>query len=114
MLSPFVGQVALGVYAALLAAGGLMGFLKAKSRPSLIAGLVSAFAAIIALILTASGVAFGFPLGLALAVFLFVFFGYRFAAKGRKFMPNGMMAVVSLIVAALLVAVMLDITPPAA
>ena len=39
-------------------------------------------------------------MGLAclLAIVLFVFFGYRYAAKTRKFMPAGLLSVVSLVV----------------
>lgn len=110
MLNPLVGHVTLGIYAVLLAVGGVMGFVKAKSRPSLISGLASAVAALVALGLAAAGTGFGFPLGLLLAVALAVFFGYRYAAKGRKFMPAGLMAVVSLVVAALLIAVMVDLS----
>jgi uncharacterized membrane protein (UPF0136 family) len=106
MLNPMVGQIALGIYAALLALGGIMGFVKARSRPSLIAGLVSAVAALATLGLSAAGSQFGIPLGLLVAVLLFLFFGYRFALKNRKFMPNGMMAVVSLVVIAVLIGVM--------
>src|SRR2546421_689139 len=83
-----------GIYAALLAAGGIMGFVKARSRPSLIAGLVSALAALVALWFSLLRSPLGFPLGMALSAVLFVFFGYRYALRNRKFMPNGMMAVV--------------------
>jgi uncharacterized membrane protein (UPF0136 family) len=106
MVSPIVGHITLGLYAALLAAGGIMGFVKARSRPSLIAGLVSAVAALAALGLAIMQSRFGFPLGLTLAIVLFLLFGYRFALRGRKFMPNGMMAVVSVIVIVILMFVM--------
>ena len=35
---------------------------------------------------------------MTLAVVLFVYFGYRYALRAHKFMPSGMIAVVSLIV----------------
>ncbi|WP_406697653.1 TMEM14 family protein [Singulisphaera sp. Ch08] len=102
-MHPLVGHVTLGIYAVLLAMGGIMGFVKARSRPSLIAGLVSAAAAVVALVLSVQGNDWGRPLGLFLAVFLFVFFGYRYALRARVFMPNGLMAVVSLGVVVILI-----------
>jgi uncharacterized membrane protein (UPF0136 family) len=98
MLSPLVGQITLGIYAALLAIGGIIGFVRARSRPSLIAGLVSAVGALVALWFSTLRSPLGFPLGMTLALVLFVFFGYRYALRAHRFMPNGMMAVVSLIV----------------
>ena len=106
-MPPIVVHITLGLYAALLAVGGIMGFVKARSRPSLIAGLVSAAAALVALGLAVAGHAFGRPLGLLLAIALFVFFGYRFALRNRKFMPSGMMAVVSFIVVAVIMTAMI-------
>ena len=108
MLDPIVGHVTLGIYAALLAVGGIMGFVKARSRASLIAGLVSAAAALVALVLARLRYALGFPLGMALAIVLFLFFGYRFALKGRKFMPTGLLAVLSLVVLAIMILVVMD------
>ena len=49
---------------------------------------------------------FGFPMGMALAIVLFVLFGYRYALRGRKFMPSGMMAVVSIVVLGVMILVM--------
>lgn len=98
MISPIVGQVTLGIYGVLLAVGGLIGYFKAGSRPSLIAGLLSAVAAFGALGLTIGQSQLGPPLGLLLAVVLFVLFGYRYAVKTGKFMPSGLLAVISLVV----------------
>ncbi len=83
-----------------------MGYLKAGSRSSLIAGSISAFAALVALGLSAADQKLGVPLGLLLSITLFVLFGYRYAVKTRKFMPSGLLAVASLIVLAVMFLVM--------
>jgi uncharacterized membrane protein (UPF0136 family) len=106
MLSPVAGQIALGVYAVLLAVGGVIGYTKAASRPSLIAGLASALAAIAAFALSFQNAKLGMGLGSALAALLFLFFAYRFAVKTRKFMPAGLLAVVSLAVLAVAILVL--------
>ena len=98
MLSSTVGQVSLVLYAVLLAVGGVIGYTKAGSRPSLIAGLASAVGAILALLLSLQNRTLGMGLACLLAILLFVFFGYRYAAKTRKFMPAGLLSVVSLVV----------------
>jgi len=107
MISPITGQIALGVYAVLLAVGGVIGYTKAGSRPSLIAGLGSALAAILALLLSFKDATWGMGLGALIAILLAVFFGYRCAVKTRKFMPAGLLAVVSLIVLAMTILVFL-------
>lgn len=81
----------LWIYIALLVAGGIMGFVKAKSKASLIASL--AFA--IPLALAGSGVIAGWIADLVLAILL-VFFGKKYVA-GKKFMPSGLMAILSII-----------------
>ncbi len=98
--SPLIAPITLGIYAALLGAGGIIGFVKAGSRPSLIAGLISALVALAAvgLSLADKNQNMGIALGLILSISLFILFAYRYAAKTRKFMPSGMLAVVSLIV----------------
>lgn len=106
MLSPVAGQIALAVYAVLLAVGGIIGYTKAASRPSLIAGLSSALAALASLALSFQNASVGMGLGAAVATLLFLFFGYRFAVKTRKFMPSGLLAVVSLAVLAVTILVL--------
>jgi len=102
MISPIVGHITLGIYAVLLAVGGVIGYVKAGSRPSLIAGLLSAMAAALALGLSIRSNWWGITLGLILSISLFVLFGYRYAAKTRKFMPSGLLAVASLVVLAVM------------
>lgn len=104
MISPIVAQVTLAIYGVLLAVGGLIGFFKARSLPSLIAGMLSAVAAFVALGLTIGRPpSMGIGLGSLLSIVLFVLFGYRYAIRNRKFMPNGMLAVVSLVVLAVMI-----------
>jgi len=84
----------LGVYGILLMVGGLVGYLKAGSRPSLIAGPISGALALAAMVYAGRNPA-GVWLGFALAAAMLVVFAVRFA-KGRKFMPSGLLALVSL------------------
>ena len=81
----------LWVYIALLFAGGLVGFLKAGSKMSLI--MSAAFAA--ALAVCALGLVRVPHLADGLLVFLLVFFAMRFV-KGKKFMPNGLMTILTI------------------
>lgn len=89
----------LWVYIVLLLAGGLMGFIKAKSKVSLITSAL--FAALLAL--CATGVIKPFYIADILVGLLLVVFGIRFA-KGKKFMPSGLMLGLS---AAMLAALLL-------
>lgn len=82
--------VILWVYIVLLMLGGLMGFLKAGSKASLIAS--SIIAAILALFATGL---LPFQYGRWVLVFLVFFFGMRWS-KSKKMMPNGMMTILSL------------------
>ena len=107
MISLVAGQVILGVYAVLLGVGGIIGYTKAGSRPSLIAGLGSALAALFALMLSLQNTRWGMGLGALLAILLAAFFGYRFAVKTRKFMPAGLLAVVSVVVLAVTLLVLI-------
>ncbi len=106
-MSPVVGQVVLIIYALLLAGGGVMGYVKAGSRPSLIAGVGSAVVAIIALVLslTLTGSRAGFLLGMVLALVLTLVF-LRRLGKTHKFMPSGVLSLTSAIMVVVLVVVM--------
>ena len=67
MSRTLAGQIALGIYALLLAAGGLIGYVKEGSRLSLIAGSISAGVAVIALRLSIANNRWGIPLGILLS-----------------------------------------------
>jgi uncharacterized membrane protein (UPF0136 family) len=86
----------LWVYIVLLVIGGLMGYFKGKSKVSLIMSV--AFAA--ALSLCAAGIIFQSYVADLLLVALLVGFGLRLT-KTKKFMPAGLMLVVTLAALAL-------------
>jgi len=87
------------LYAVLVIAGGIMGYLKAQSRPSLISGLVSGIALLIAWLITLfQSYNVGIALATLLAIALLIVFAIRFR-KTNKFMPAGLMAILSLVCA---------------
>ena len=81
--------IVLWVYIVLLVAGGLVGFLKAGSKASIIASSIFA----VPLVLAALGIAPALVAEVVLGILL-VFMGMKFA-KSKKFMPSGLMAIMS-------------------
>jgi len=94
-MAPNSSVIVLWIYIVLLLGGGLMGFLKAGSKISLITSV--AFA--LPLALCALGVIKPFYIADILVGLLALVFGVRYA-KGRKFMPSGLMGLLSIIVLA--------------
>ena len=86
----------LWIYIIVLVASGLIGFLKAKSRVSLV--MSAAFAA--ALSLCAAGIVFQPYVADILLAALLVVFAMRLA-KTRKFMPAGLMLILTIAALAL-------------
>lgn len=89
------------IYAAIILAGGMMGYIKAQSLPSLIMGTTFA----LLLTLSAIGILKDYLLGqfiaAGLAGLLALFFSYRFF-QTMSFMPAGLIVILSLIVIFLL------------
>lgn len=83
--------IILWVYILLLLIGGTIGFLKAGSKISLIASAVFA----LPLALCAAKTVPFCPLAPILLILLIVVFGIRFW-KGRKFMPSGLMVILTI------------------
>jgi uncharacterized membrane protein (UPF0136 family) len=75
--------------------GGVMGFVKAGSKASLIASV--AFGAILSLF--ALNI-LPFPYHIWVLLFLLIFFGMRLA-KSKKMMPNGVMVILTILALAL-------------
>ncbi|MFT5493809.1 MAG: uncharacterized membrane protein (UPF0136 family) [Limisphaerales bacterium] len=88
-------NIILWVYIVMLVVGGLMGFLKAGSKASLIASVTFA----IPLTLAALGIVPAIVANVCLGILL-LFFGKKFAT-GRKFMPAGLMTILSVVALAL-------------
>ena len=88
-------NIILWVYVVMLVVGGLMGFLKAGSKASLIASVTFA----IPLTLAALGIVPAIVANVCLGILL-LFFGKKFAT-GRKFMPAGLMTILSVVALAL-------------
>ena len=84
------------VYGVLVAAGGIMGYARAKSAPSLVAGGVSGLILIGAAVAMMRGAyQTGWWLALIVALLLLANFGYR-SLSGFKMMPGGLMIILSL------------------
>lgn len=89
-------------YGLLVLVGGALGYVKAKSLPSLISGVVFG----LALLISGAGIWQGSKasptIALLLAAVLLVMMGMRYL-KTKKFMPAGMIAVLSAVVVVVLV-----------
>ncbi|MEL6224888.1 MAG: TMEM14 family protein [Cyanobacteria bacterium J06627_8] len=94
------GAIAAIAYGILSAVGGIFGYMKAKSLPSLISGVISGVLLIVAGMVSNMGMAWGIPLALVITAALVIVFIYRLV-KTKRFMPAGLMTVTG--VAALIV-----------
>ena len=89
------------VYGLLVLAGGVMGYVKAKSLPSLISGILFGVLLLISGVGIQEGAKLSFAIALALTVVLMLIMGLRFV-KSKKFMPAGLITLLSAITALLL------------
>jgi uncharacterized membrane protein (UPF0136 family) len=85
------------IYGILISIGGIIGFIKADSIPSLIMGFSIGGISILLGILSFKKQAVGITLGGINALIMLLFFLYRFINSG-KFMPAGLMVIISVIV----------------
>ncbi len=91
-----VGQFTMALLAVLVLVGGIAGYIKVQSKPSLISGVVSCILLSIAYAFSLSAPKTGIMMGDIIAVLLAILFLWRYG-KTRKFMPGGLMFVVSMI-----------------
>lgn len=78
------------IYGILALGGGLTGYAKAKSKPSLISGVISGLLLFLAGGMQIIQVTGGLTLAQIVTAMLVVVFGIRLV-KTRKFMPSGLM-----------------------
>lgn len=83
-------------YGILAVAGGILGYVKAESRTSLVSGLVSGSLLVIAGIAHQQNLSWGLPLAVMVTVGLIGVFTVRYF-KTRKFMPSGLMVLAGLL-----------------
>ncbi len=89
------------IYAAILVAGGVIGWRVSGSRISLTSSLISAFLLTVAYRITLSSPLGGYALAAFVSVALEAVFALRLS-KTKKFMPSGMMLILSGVVTVIL------------
>jgi uncharacterized membrane protein (UPF0136 family) len=94
------------VFGLVTIAGGVLGFVKAKSRASLIAGSISGALLLLSGWLVSSGSRSGIVLGLVVSAALLGRFGMAFR-KTKKLMPAGLISLLSIVGIALTIAALL-------
>jgi uncharacterized membrane protein (UPF0136 family) len=90
------------IYGILVSLGGLIGYIQAKSKPSLIAGGASGAIMVACGVLMLQGMVAAMIVALVVALALTVLFLKRFSAK-RVFMPAGLMLVLSVLMSVVLI-----------
>lgn len=83
-------------YGLLSGLGGIWGYIKSQSKPSLISGCLSGILLLIAAFMQFRGFAFGLLLSRIIILLLVAVFTVRLT-KTRKFMPSGIMLIAGVI-----------------
>jgi uncharacterized membrane protein (UPF0136 family) len=97
-----LGIIATFAYGILALIGGIMGYVKANSKVSLLSGSISGLLLILAAFSQLQGQYWGLLVAALVTAVLVVFFCLRLA-KTRKFMPSGLMAILGMVTLVLIV-----------
>lgn len=92
MVSAEVARAGIGVYAVLMAGGGVGAFLKSGSKPSIVSGVLAG------VVLAGAYAKESVPLALGTALALAAVFAVRLV-KSKKFVPAGLLCVLSVLAA---------------
>ncbi|MEH2140786.1 TMEM14 family protein [Nostoc sp.] len=88
-------------YGILAIVGGIIGYIQAKSKVSLLSGSISGLLLILAAYFQFQGQTWGSILAGLITAVLVVVFGFRLA-KTRKFMPAGLMTILGILALAVM------------
>ncbi|HLP91380.1 MAG TPA: TMEM14 family protein [Nostocaceae cyanobacterium] len=91
-----LGILAAFGYGILVLIGGIFGYIKAKSKVSLLSGGISGLLIMVAAYLQLQGQIWGLNLAALIIGILVVFFAFRLV-KTRKFMPAGLMIILGVL-----------------
>jgi uncharacterized membrane protein (UPF0136 family) len=94
--------IAAFAYGILAIAGGIIGYIQARSKVSLLSGSISGLLLILAAYFQLQGQTWGSILAVLLTAVLVVVFAVRLA-KTRKFMPAGLMTILGMVALAVMV-----------
>ncbi|ACC82002.1 protein of unknown function UPF0136 [Nostoc punctiforme PCC 73102] len=94
--------IAAFAYGILAIAGGIIGYIQARSKVSLLSGSISGFLLILAAYFQLQGQTWGSILAVLVTAVLVVVFAVRLA-KTRKFMPAGLMTILGMVALAVMV-----------
>ncbi len=93
--------VLLGIYSFIVALGGVIGYVKADSIPSLVMGLAFGLALLFNTFGVAKGCVMALKISIGLTAFLGIFFLYRYLLS-YAFMPAGLMTLLSAVMLVIL------------
>ncbi|QHG17461.1 hypothetical protein A6V25_13010 [Nostoc sp. ATCC 53789] len=94
--------IAAFAYGILAIAGGIIGYIQARSKVSLVSGSISGLLLILAAYFQLQGQTWGSILAVLVTAVLVVVFAVRLA-KTRKFMPAGLMTILGMVALAVMV-----------
>lgn len=84
------------VYGLLSGGGGVLGYVKSQSKPSLISGSISGVLLLMAAVMQISGNSLGLLISKIITLLLVLVFTIRLV-KTKKFMPSGIMLIAGVI-----------------